>query len=135
MKDHAETEILSPSDGLRAAAERLVFRLGVRAHLNGYAYLTDAVALYGEESADIDIYGAVGKAYGLNRKTIMREINYALAQAFDIDKHLSALIGITIEKHEIHGSLVIAYLGKLCKRPWLSPLYENKNAPEIERIK
>ena len=128
MNDHAETEILSPSDGLRAKAERLVFRLGVRAHLNGYAYLTDAVALYGENSTDI--YGAVGKAYGLNRKTIMREINYALAQAFDIDKHLSALIGITIDKHEIHGTLVIAYLGKLCKCPWLSPLYENKNAPE-----
>lgn len=101
------------------AVERLVLKCGVRADLNGYTYLSEAAAVFSAhpDSKLKDICDAVGSIHGVKPKTVMREINYAVAQAFDISETLSELVGARIPPSHIHGRLVIAYIGKLCGKP------------------
>ncbi len=106
----------------RLTAERLVLKCGVRADLKGFYRLVDCVIIYGTELCTefCRIYRIVGEINGLQAKSVMREISYALKQSFDAPAKLSALIGFNIPESEIHSGLVIAYLGRLFKNPELS---------------
>lgn len=106
----------------RLTAERLALKCGVRADLKGSSCLTDAVILYGTEAstAFCEIYRIIGAVRGLKYKSVMREITYAIDQSFSISDNLSAMLGIKINKSDIHSGLVIAYLGKLFKDPDIS---------------
>lgn len=100
-------------------AERLVLKCGVRADLKGFSCLIDAVIIYGTETstAFCEIYAAIGALRKLKVKTVMREIAYAIAQAFDLRSRLSEMIGIPIAEADLHSGLVIAYLGRLFANP------------------
>ena len=106
----------------RLTAEKLVLKFGVRADLKGYKCLTDAVILYGTETCTefCKIYGILGEIRGIKPKSVMREITYAIAQAFGLRERLSEIIGTHINPNDIHSSLVIAYLGKLFRNPDLA---------------
>ena len=106
----------------RITAERLVLRCGVRADLKGFQCLADAVILYGSGlcSGVCEIYRIIGEYRKLKQKSVMREISYSLAQAFDLPTHLSKLIGAPILSDDIHSSLVISYLGSIFRNPDLS---------------
>lgn len=103
----------------RLTAEKLALKCGVHANLKGFPRLVDAVILYG--SGYFDSFGALFTQIGLLRdkkpKSVMREVSYAIMQAFDIEKHLSSLLGANVPKNDIHSGLVIAYLGSLFRHP------------------
>lgn len=103
----------------RLTAHRLVIKCGVREDLRGSSCLTDAIILYGSETSTsfCEIYRIVGEVRGIKPKSVMREISYAINQAFNLPTKLSALIGTDIPKTDIHNGLVIAYLGMLFKNP------------------
>ncbi len=106
----------------RLTAERLVLKCGVRADLKGSRCLIDAVILHGTEMCTgfCEIYRAIADIRGLKPKSVMREISYAIAQAFDLPDRLSTMVGTDIPPSDIHSGLVIAYLGRLFKNPDLS---------------
>ncbi|MDE6402124.1 MAG: hypothetical protein K2L54_05855, partial [Clostridiales bacterium] len=56
---------------------------------------------------------------GLNPKSIMREINYALTATQDVYVKLSELTGLTFADTDMRASLVIAYLARLLSVPEL----------------
>lgn len=100
------------SDPLRRDASALVLKCGVRADLRGFACLVDAIIISAHfpRAKFCQIYNAVGDRLNVKAKTVMREISYAISQAFDIHSALSAIVGIKIPRADIHSSLVIAYL-------------------------
>lgn len=106
----------------RFTAERLAFKCGVRADLKGFECLVDAIILFGTGCCNgfCEIYRTIGELRGLKAKSVMREISYAIMQAFDLPTKLSTLIHAKITEADIHSGLVIAYLGKLFKNPELN---------------
>lgn len=106
----------------RLTAERLILKCGVRADLKGSRCLIDAVILYGTELCYgfCEIYRIIGALRNLKPKSVMREITYAINQAFDLPTRLSKMIGANIPASDVHSGLVIAYLGRLFKNPDLS---------------
>lgn len=114
------TAIADPSN--RLTAERLTMMCGVRADLKGSKRLVDAIILYGTDlcSESCEIYRIIGAIRKIKFKTVMREISYAITQAFDIATRLSNLVGIKFTDNDIHNGLVIAYLGKIFKHPDLA---------------
>lgn len=117
-------EIEKAAEDKRAyfAVERLVLKCGIRADLNGCTYLTEAATIFAAHprSKLADIYEAVGRIHDVKPKAVMRAISYAVAQAFGVADRLSELIGTHIPPSQIHGGLVIAYIGKLYGNPSLS---------------
>lgn len=103
----------------RLTAERLTLKCGVRADLKGNKCLADAIILYGTElcTGFCEIYRIIGGLRNIKAKSVMREISYAITQAFGISAQLSKMIGINLTDADIHSALVIAYLGKLFKDP------------------
>lgn len=126
LKEHIE---LTTDKTFRFTAERLVLKCGIRADLKGSDALADCVILYGVGAVTgyCDIYRAVGKLRGVSPKSVIREISYAIAQAFDIEEKFSALVGIRVRRQDIHCSLLIAYLGKLFRNPDLSIFDDKRN--------
>lgn len=106
----------------RLTAERLVFKCGVRADLKGFRCLIDAIIIFGTGACTgfCEIYRIIGKIHGLQAKSVMREISYAISQAFNLAENLSTLIGTPIPDTDIHNGLVIAYLGRLFQNPSLA---------------
>lgn len=106
----------------RLTAERLTMKCGVRSDLKGSRSLVDAIILYGTElcSGFCEIYRIIGEVRGLKPKSVMREIAYAISQAFGIVERLSRLVGVTLSDNDIHSGLVIAYLGKIFRHPDLA---------------
>lgn len=115
-----QTALSDPS--FRLTAERLTMKSGVRSDLKGSKCLVDAVILYGTElcTGFCEIYRIIGDIRKIKPKSVMREISYAIAQAFDIAERLSKLVGITMSDNDIHSGLVIAYLGKIFRHPDLA---------------
>ena len=124
MNTTAQYELKSVIDDptFRLTAERLVIKSGVRADLKGSGSLIDAVILFGTGmcSGFCDIYRTIGEIRGIKPKSVMREISYAVSQAFNLSQNLSAMVGTTIPEQDIHNGLVIAYLGRIFKNPSLS---------------
>lgn len=102
---------------LRRSAELIAIKCGIRADLKGFERLVDAILLYGENSGTSfnSLYLLMSKSCGVKPKTIMREISYALSQAFNLHDRLSQLLGIDILPQDLHSGLVIAYLSRLVK--------------------
>lgn len=115
------TKVLA-DPSFRLTAERLVFKCGVRADLKGCKCLVDAIILFGTETCEgfCEIYRIIGAMRKIKPKSVMREITYAITQAFDIVDRLSKLVGINLSDNDIHSGLVIAYLGRIFKNPDLS---------------
>ncbi len=124
MYIHAISEYATATadNTFRVTAEKLVLKCGIRADLKGFHRLADAVIIYGTGLCTefCRIYRIIGDLNGLQSKSVMREISYAIKQSFDLRAKLSALVGFDIPESEIHSGLVIAYLGKLFKNPELS---------------
>ncbi len=97
---------------LRRDAVSLVVKCGVRADLRGFDCLVDAIvfSVLNPRVGFCNIYKRIGDDIGVKQKTVMREISYAIAQAFDIRSTLSAIVGVKIPQNDVHSSLVIAYL-------------------------
>ena len=97
---------------LRRDAVSLVVKCGVRADLRGFDCLVDAIvfSVLNPRVGFCNIYKRIGDDIGVKQKTVMREISYAIAQAFDIRSALSAIVGVKIPQNDVHSSLVIAYL-------------------------
>ena len=106
----------------RLTAERLTMKCGVRSDLKGSRCLVDAIILYGTElcTGFCEIYRIIGEVRGLKPKSVMREIAYAISQAFGIVDRLSKLVGVALCDNDIHSGLVIAYLGKIFRHPDLA---------------
>lgn len=106
----------------RLTAERLTMKCGVRSDLKGSKCLVDAIILHGTEMCTgfCEIYRIIGELRNIKPKSVMREIAYAISQAFDIVDRLSKLVGVTLSDNDIHSGLVIAYLGKIFKHPDLA---------------
>ena len=106
----------------RLTAERLIMKCGVRSDLKGSNCLVDAIILYGTElcTGFCEIYRIIGEVRGIKPKSVMREISYAIVQAFGIVERLSKLVGVPLTQNDIHSGLVIAYLGKIFKHPDLA---------------
>lgn len=106
----------------RLTAERLVMKCGVRSDLKGSRSLVDAIILHGTElcSGFCEIYRIIGEVRNIKPKSVMREISYAITQAFGITGNLSKLVGVTLSECDIHSGLVIAYLGKIFRHPDLA---------------
>ncbi|MDE6029521.1 MAG: sporulation initiation factor Spo0A C-terminal domain-containing protein [Clostridiales bacterium] len=124
METNALTEYLSAlSDpSFRLTAERLTMKCGVRSDLKGSRCLVDAIILYGTElcTGFCEIYRVIGELRNIKPKSVMREIAYAISQAFGIVDRLSKLVGVTLSDSDVHSGLVIAYLGKIFKHPDLA---------------
>ena len=114
-------EVLADSS-FRLTAERLTMKCGVRSDLKGSKCLVDAIILHGTElcSGFCEIYRIIGEVRNIKPKSVMREISYAISQAFGIVDRLSRLVGVTLTDNDIHSGLVIAYLGKIFKHPDLA---------------
>ncbi|MDE6200437.1 MAG: sporulation initiation factor Spo0A C-terminal domain-containing protein [Clostridiales bacterium] len=124
MENNVLSEYLSAiaDPSFRLTAERLTMKCGVRSDLKGRKCLVDAIILYGTElcTGFCEIYRIIGELRHIKPKSVMREIAYAIAQAFDIVDRLSKLVGVTLTDNDIHSGLVIAYLGKIFKHPDLA---------------
>ncbi|MDE7406510.1 MAG: sporulation initiation factor Spo0A C-terminal domain-containing protein [Clostridiales bacterium] len=114
------TALSDPS--FRLTAERLTMKCGVRSDLKGSKCLVDAIILYGTElcTGFCEIYRIIGEIRHIKPKSVMREIAYAISQAFGIVDRLSKLVGVTLSDNDIHSGLVIAYLGKIFQHPDLA---------------
>ncbi|MDE5592892.1 MAG: sporulation initiation factor Spo0A C-terminal domain-containing protein [Clostridiales bacterium] len=114
------TALSDPS--FRLTAERLTMKCGVRSDLKGSKCLVDAIILYGTElcTGFCEIYRIIGELRNIKPKSVMREIAYAISQAFGIVDRLSKLVGVTLSDNDIHSGLVIAYLGKIFQHPDLA---------------
>ncbi|MDE7107320.1 MAG: sporulation initiation factor Spo0A C-terminal domain-containing protein [Clostridiales bacterium] len=114
------TALSDPS--FRLTAERLTMKCGVRSDLKGSKCLVDAIILYGTElcTGFCEIYRIIGELRNIKPKSVMREIAYAISQAFGIVERLSKLVGVTLSDNDIHSGLVIAYLGKIFQHPDLA---------------
>ena len=114
------TALADPS--FRLTAEKLTMKCGVRADLKGSKGLADAIILYGTElcTGFCEIYRIIGEVRGLKSKSVMREISYAISQAFGIAERLSNLVAVTLSNNDIHSVLVIAYLGRIFRHPDLA---------------
>lgn len=114
------TALSDPS--FRLTAERLTMKCGVRSDLKGSKCLVDAIILYGTElcTGFCEIYRIIGEIRNIKPKSVMREIAYAISQAFGIVDRLSKLVGVTLSDNDIHSGLVIAYLGKIFQHPDLA---------------
>ncbi|MCH5156122.1 MAG: hypothetical protein J1F69_05890 [Clostridiales bacterium] len=106
----------------RLTAEKLTMKCGVRSDLKGSKCLVDAIILYGTElcSGFCEIYRIIGEVRHIKPKSVMREISYAISQAFGIVDRLSNIVDVTLTQNDIHSGLVIAYLGKIFKHPDLA---------------
>ena len=118
----SEYEAVLADPSFRLTAERLIMKCGIRSDLKGSRSLVDAIILYGTELSTgfCEIYRIIGEVHGLKPKSVMREIAYAISQAFGIAERLSKLVGIVLSDNDIHSGLVIAYLGKIFKHPDLA---------------
>lgn len=114
------TVVADPS--FRLTAEKLTLKCGVRSDLKGSRCLVDAIILYGTEMCTgfCEIYRIIGELRNIKYKSVMREISYAIAQAFGIAERLSRLVGVTLTESDIHSALVIAYLGRIFRNPDLA---------------
>lgn len=113
-------------DLLRARA--LVLKCGVRADLSGFSSLVEAVVLYAYQPvAFCKLYARLAESRGVKPKSVMREIAYALDQAFDLAERLSEILGIKIARIDIHSGLVIAYLATILNN---SEITSDLNSPE-----
>lgn len=103
----------------RHTANKLLIKCGIRAELNGYHYLTDAIVLYGTETCTkfCEIYRIIAAHRRIKPKSVMREISYAINNSIAIHERISELIGIDIPQDVVHNGLVIAYLGVIFRDP------------------
>lgn len=117
-------EILSllADPSFRFTAEKLVIKCGVHADHKGCQALIDAVILCGTEHCRgvYPAYNMIAEARGLKTKTVMREIYYALSQAFNLSDNLYKLIGVKVPEKEITAGLLISYLSRLFRNPSLA---------------
>ena len=105
---------LTENQRLRATADELIGMCGFHADLLGTQYLVDAVILScARPNGRVgDIYAIVAQLHNATPKTVMRNINYSISQARDLDKQLSAIVGTEIFGNELKNGRVIAHLGR-----------------------
>ena len=103
----------------RGTAGKLVAKSGARPDLKGYAYLIDAVILYGTAVSEsfCEIYRIIGELRRQKPKTVMRELGYCIAQSHSMPDGLSALVGVPIKLSDIYSGMVISCLGEIFKQP------------------
>ncbi len=78
-------KIQSKNNNANALYKRIINDLALKrvtTDLKGVQYLTEAIDAYvsAPHSSIIEIYESVAEKHGVNRKTVMREISYALSR-------------------------------------------------------
>ena len=97
----------------RTEAERSALKCGVRADLKGFNYLVEAAVLYGNDVIGFnEIYRRLGARHGVQSKSIMREITYAVKNSPEVTARLASLTGKDFDTAE-PNSVVIQNIGML----------------------
>lgn len=95
----------------------LLIDCGIPPFLRGYTNLARAVELYADGITSFnEIYRIISKECGVEAKSTLRSITYAINQAYDLAVNLSELVNINIPQDHIRSALVIAYLGLYVRR-------------------
>lgn len=99
----------------RKAAERLIARCGIQAGLKGFDYLADAAVLYGLKGCCNlgDVYARIASMHGTDCKSVMHDIEYAIAANPDAVRKMGALLGMRTTSEDIRNGFVITTLGRL----------------------
>ena len=98
-------------------AMEVLVSCGIPPCLGGCAHLARAIDLYADGMTSfMEIYRTIAKERGVEVKSALRTITYALKHSFDLHVNLSELLHITIPKDQVHSSLVIAQLGLYMRR-------------------
>lgn len=110
-KYQRSTILKKSSENISLKAAGLVMKCGVQPSLIGYTFLAEASVLYAFEKTSVsNIYRKIAEKYGIQPRSVMRNMSYALSQGFDVHKKLSRIMGVEIPNNQIHNSLVIAYI-------------------------
>lgn len=102
---------------LRFAVEDLVLKCGIHADHKGYDCLVDAVVLFVNGGHNFsEIYKKIGEERGIESRSVMRNITYAVQHSYDIHKYLAELTGAPIAAKDVRCAFVIAHLGRIILR-------------------
>ena len=76
-----ETENYSLTNPQKQTALSLVLKCGISPDHKGCFYLADAIEIFAQKRQPFySIYKQIADKHGVNRKTVMREISYALSR-------------------------------------------------------
>lgn len=104
---------------LRFAVEDLVLRCGIRADHNGFDCLVDAVVLFVNGVHNFtEIYRTIGEQRGIESRSVMRNITYAVKHSYEIHTYLSQMTGAPINPKDVRCAFVIAHLGRVVLRTY-----------------
>lgn len=93
-------------------------RLSLDPTHKGYAQLCDCVlAKLKNETTITDIYSAVAVKYGVQSKSVMRNISYALNKVERLSERLSEILGTKIDENSLHNGNIIFYLADIVSNP------------------
>lgn len=113
MDNTAEITRILDNRRNKTAADRIVLKCGIRADLKGFTYLAEAAVLYGNDVVGFnEIYRRLGARHGVQSKSIMREITYAIKGSPDVLPRLAELTGKTVAANA-SNSVVIQCLGMM----------------------
>lgn len=98
--------------------KQYLMRLSLDPTHKGYEQLYDCVLTRISNEATItDIYSAVAVKYGIQSKSVMRNISYALNKVDKLSERLSEIMGIKIDNNSLHNGNIIFYLADIVSNP------------------
>lgn len=93
-------------------------RLSLDPTHKGYEQLCDCVLAKIQNEATItDIYSVVAVKYGIQSKSVMRNISYALNKVEKLSERLSEILGAKIDENSLHNGNIIFYLADIVSNP------------------
>lgn len=106
---------------LKNIIKRNLIRLNIDPTHLGFKQLVECINVricYGLNTLG-KIYAAVSKGYGVQPKTVMRNVTYALRHAYDLPQRLSEILGFQIDTNTLHSGKVIFYMADYVAEPEL----------------
>lgn len=103
---------------MQSYLKQYMMRLNLDPTHKGYEQLCDCVLAritYG--TTITDIYSAVAVKYGIQSKSVMRNISYALNKVEKLSEKLSDILGIKIDENSLHNGNIIYYLADIVSDP------------------
>lgn len=95
--------------------DNCALKLGIDPSMSGYEKFVEAVNLHLQNSGKLTlnkICKTIGSKHSMNGKAVMREIDYALKKARDINANLQELTGRKIYDEDIRPKYVICLVAK-----------------------
>lgn len=106
---------------LKNAIKSNLIRLSVDPTHLGFKQLVECISvrIRYEMNTLCKIYAEVSKDYGVQPKTVMRNVTYALRHAYDLPQRLSEVLGFPIDVNTLHAGKVIFYMADYVTDPSL----------------